>query len=130
MLHPPGLRGRPLSTGVDGGAARDGGGAYMLCLGTSIPGVAIQRALGLSPYEAIWYMFDILVTLLGIRVHHVYTASRVSPVTRATRSLQIWVSEVVGGRGPATSSVRRERCHLLQTYVRGPNCIRYYMQAI
>ncbi|KAH9309886.1 hypothetical protein KI387_037797, partial [Taxus chinensis] len=46
MLHPPRLRGRPLLTGFDGGAARDGGGAYVLCLGTSISGAAIQRAMG------------------------------------------------------------------------------------
>ncbi|KAH9292000.1 hypothetical protein KI387_042814, partial [Taxus chinensis] len=48
MLRPPGLRGRPLSTGADGGTTRDGGGAYMLCLSTSIPGAVIQRAVGLS----------------------------------------------------------------------------------
>ncbi|KAH9300171.1 hypothetical protein KI387_011754, partial [Taxus chinensis] len=77
------------------------------------------RALGLSPYGAIQYMFDILVTLLGIRAHHVYMTSRVSPAARATGSLQIWVSEVAGGRGIATSSGRRVGCHFLQEYVKG-----------
>ncbi|KAH9306980.1 hypothetical protein KI387_011384, partial [Taxus chinensis] len=51
MLRPPGLRGRPLPTGFDGSVARDGRGAYMLCLGTSVSGAAIQRAVGLSPDE-------------------------------------------------------------------------------
>ncbi|KAH9323987.1 hypothetical protein KI387_043928 [Taxus chinensis] len=66
MLRPPGLRGRPLSTGVDGGVTRDGRGAYMLCLGTSIPGAVIPRAVGLSPDEVIRDLLYVFVTLLGI----------------------------------------------------------------
>ncbi|KAH9301859.1 hypothetical protein KI387_013442, partial [Taxus chinensis] len=51
MLRPPRLRGRPFPTGFDGSATRDGRGAYVLCLGTSISGATIQRAVGLSPDE-------------------------------------------------------------------------------
>ncbi|KAH9306181.1 hypothetical protein KI387_010585, partial [Taxus chinensis] len=69
--------------------------------------------MGLSPEEAIWYLFYIFVALLGIRAHRMHQAGRATPAARATGRVPIWISEVVGDRGPATSSCCRSRCGLL-----------------
>ncbi|KAH9310469.1 hypothetical protein KI387_025504, partial [Taxus chinensis] len=48
----------------------------------------------------------------------------------ATDCIQIWLSEVVGGRGPATSGARRMGCGLLPSYARGFDRTRHYMEAL
>ncbi|KAH9325495.1 hypothetical protein KI387_005673, partial [Taxus chinensis] len=80
----PGFRGRPLPTGIDGGATGDGGGAHLFCMGTSVSGAIIQGVMGLSPEEAIWYLFYLFVALLGIRAHRMHQAGRATPAARAT----------------------------------------------
>ncbi|KAH9291162.1 hypothetical protein KI387_043649, partial [Taxus chinensis] len=62
-------------------------------MGTSISGVIIQGVMGLSPEEAIWYLFYIFVALLGIRAHRMHQASRATPAARATGHIPIWLSE-------------------------------------
>ncbi|KAH9332150.1 hypothetical protein KI387_043731 [Taxus chinensis] len=59
-----------------------------------------------------------------------HQASRVTPAARATGYIQIWLSEMVGSHGAATSSACRERHYLLQVFVRGPDSGRYRMETL